>query len=110
MKLRGEEIKVEKGKRLCRKGKEADSVFFIKEGKFDVIVKGRKVATLGEGEIIGEIGVLLGKKRTADVIARTKSKVVKIDAGNFRRMMTVPLAFKIMESMARRIDRLNRML
>ncbi len=56
------------GDRLVRKGDVADEIFFIESGEVEVSLPGRTVR-LGPGGFFGEMGVLLGLSRTADVTA-----------------------------------------
>ncbi len=56
------------GERLIRKGDPADEIFFIETGEVEVSLPDRAIR-LGRGEFFGEMGVLLGRARTADVTA-----------------------------------------
>ena len=47
---------------------------------------GNKVATLGKGDLIGEMGLLERKPRNADVIAASPMRVIKLTHWEIRRM------------------------
>lgn len=68
-----------RGEHIIRQGAEGASMFIILEGQADVVVssggKSIQVATLREGEAFGEMCLLTGEPRTADVIARTDCEV-----------------------------------
>lgn len=54
------------GEKVIRRGDTANEIFFITEGEVEVGLSGRSVQ-LGPGEFFGEMGVLSGSPRTADV-------------------------------------------
>ncbi|MGA1844451.1 MAG: cyclic nucleotide-binding domain-containing protein [bacterium] len=61
---------------ICRQGTIGHEMYFVKEGEVNVTVKGTQVATLGPGEIFGEISLFYNVKRSATVKAvREKTKV-----------------------------------
>lgn len=70
-----DEIDLPAGRALTRQGEPAREFLFIVEGRARVEIDGRHVATLGPGEVVGEIGVLGRTARTATVIAETPVRV-----------------------------------
>jgi len=61
---------------ICRQGTIGHEMYFVKEGEVNVMVKGTHVATLGPGEIFGEISLFYNVKRSATVKAvKEKTKV-----------------------------------
>jgi CPA2 family monovalent cation:H+ antiporter-2 len=56
------------GQRVVRIGDEPDRMYFISAGQVEVGIAGRKIG-LGPGEFFGEMGVLTGARRTADITA-----------------------------------------
>ena len=54
-------------------------LYLIEEGKVEVVVHGeekeKQITTLNAGEIIGEIGFLTGRRRTADVRTLEDSEI-----------------------------------
>ena len=63
---------------IVQQGEEASWVGFLIEGDLSIIVSGREVARQAEGEIIGELSVLEGGKRTATCIAARKGQIAAI--------------------------------
>ncbi len=47
---------------------------------------GQRIASLGPGDLIGEMGLLARKPRNADVIASSPMRVVKLTHWELRRM------------------------
>jgi len=78
------------GEYLTRQGDEGDSLFLIQEGGCVVKVEQdgvkHQVATLSKGDVAGEMAVLTGEPRYADVIAETDTKVWKLSAEQFARV------------------------
>ena len=66
-----EDMDVPAGKVLCKQGDIGHEFFVILEGEADVTRGGEHVATLGAGEMFGEIALLEHVKRTATVTAKT---------------------------------------
>lgn len=72
--------RVPRGETLVRQGEEADRVYYVLRGKFDVLRDGSHVvAEIGPGEPIGEIAFFAGLRRTADVTAVRDSDVLELD-------------------------------
>jgi len=78
------------GEYLTRQGDEGDSLFLIQEGRCVVKVENdgvkHQVATLSVGDVAGEMAVLTGEPRYADVTAETDTKVWKLSAEQFSRV------------------------
>jgi CRP-like cAMP-binding protein len=58
----------------------------IEEGSADVIQNGEKIASLGEGALIGEMGLFERQPRNADVVATSPMRVLKLTHWEIRRM------------------------
>ena len=62
-----EDLQVESGKVLCEESQIGHEFFVIVDGKVQVTRKGRRVATLGGGDFVGEIALITEMPRTATV-------------------------------------------
>lgn len=75
-------IELDSGDVLINEGAPASAAFFILEGELDILrrVGGQDVtiATRPRGEMIGEMGLLIGEPRSATVRARVHTKVLEI--------------------------------
>lgn len=67
-----------KGETILRHGAVGDSMFIVHEGMVSVRVDGREVARLKPGEFFGEMALLTGERRTADIIALSDVVAVEI--------------------------------
>jgi len=85
----------------------------IVEGKVDVWIHGArdriKVAELGAGEMVGEMGVLCDKPRSATIEAASHVVALKIAREVFFDMLTQfpQMSFAVMRELARRVDATN---
>ena len=76
-------VVVERGSTLIRRGEAGDTAYVVADGEVDVSIDGRKLATLRRGDIVGEIALLRGGPRTADVAALTDSRLYSLDRDAF---------------------------
>ena len=63
------EVEYPAGRVIVRQGEVGTGFFVIAEGAADVIRDGAVIATLGVGDFFGELSVLDGRPRTAQVVA-----------------------------------------
>jgi len=76
------------GETIVKKGDVAHDMYFLCRGQCEVFDESGKIlATLKEGDIFGEIGLLLNKPRTASVRAKTMCDVFILDKGDFSRIL-----------------------
>jgi CPA2 family monovalent cation:H+ antiporter-2 len=76
----------EPGERLFRAGDAADGVYFISKGAVVVAVAGRRIK-LGAGEVFGEMALLSGQPRSADVTALDYSEFAMLSERDFRQLL-----------------------
>lgn len=98
------------GQKLILQGDDAEHVFIIIEGHADAIVDGQKVGDVQRDEIFGAMAVFTREKRSATVMATTPCTVMVIPKDQFLSLMqsNPKIAHSLIESMARRIDLLNK--
>jgi NTE family protein len=66
-----------------RQGEAADALYLVASGRFAVNVDGRRIAEVGSGSPIGEIGFFADGIRTATVTALRDSIVLKLPKAEF---------------------------
>ena len=74
---------VSRGEVLMRQGDAADALYLVASGRFAVNVDGRRIAEVGSGSPIGEIGFFADGIRTATVTALRDSIVLKLPKREF---------------------------
>ncbi|HWE12485.1 MAG TPA: cyclic nucleotide-binding domain-containing protein [Solirubrobacteraceae bacterium] len=80
------ETSAAEGQMLMKEGDYSVELIAIDEGTADVIQGGKKIASLGPGDLIGEMGLLERKPRSADVIASSPMRLIKLTHWEIRRM------------------------
>jgi len=75
------------GDRIIRAGEAADALFLIASGEVEVTVGGRRIKTRGPGEFFGEMALLSGKRRSADVTALDYCRFAVLSARDFHRFL-----------------------
>jgi CRP-like cAMP-binding protein len=95
------------GDKLCTRGERGDCAFLLEQGSASVRIAdgaGRaiEVARVGPGEVLGELALVDGHPRSADVVALTEVRGYRIDRSEFDDMRRAlhPAAFKILRRIA----------
>jgi CRP/FNR family cyclic AMP-dependent transcriptional regulator len=73
---RVDEVEIPAGTLLIEQGTLPYDVFVLEEGSVEVTRDGAPVATLGPGEVVGEIALLNPRRRTASVRATSPVRAV----------------------------------
>ena len=82
------ETSVPTGKRLVHEGEYSYDLIVIESGTADVIKGGEVIGSLGPGDVFGEMGMLSGGKRTADVIATSSMRLITLSNSDLKRIST----------------------
>ena len=80
------ETSAAEGQILMKEGDYSTELIAIEEGTADVIQGGSKIASLKQGDLIGEMGLLSREPRNADVIATSPMRLLKLTHWEIRRM------------------------
>jgi CRP/FNR family cyclic AMP-dependent transcriptional regulator len=80
------ETSAAEGQILMKEGDYSTELIAIEEGSADVIRDGQKIASLKQGDLIGEMGLLEREPRNADVIATSPMRLLKLTHWEIRRM------------------------
>jgi CRP-like cAMP-binding protein len=73
-----EEVRADPSELLIEQGSMPYELFVIEEGSVDVVRDGEPLATLGAGDVVGEIALLAQRRRMASVIARTNVRALAL--------------------------------
>jgi len=95
---------------LTREGKTGGLAYVIESGRCDVLRNGRTVASLGPGDVVGELSLLDGGPRTATVVAATDVEVLEIANRDWQRLLrTAPrLRRSLLAALAARVREVDR--
>jgi CRP-like cAMP-binding protein len=80
------ETSVSAGKTLVHEGDYSYDLIVIDTGTADVIKGGAVIGSLGPGDVFGEIGMLSGSKRTADVVATSPMNLITLSKWDLKRI------------------------
>jgi CRP-like cAMP-binding protein len=80
------EVSVPDGKELVREGDYSYDVLAIEEGTASVERGGERIADLGPGDVIGEMGVLERSQRNATVVATSSMLLVTLTSWDIRKL------------------------
>ncbi|HWA47008.1 MAG TPA: cation:proton antiporter [Dongiaceae bacterium] len=96
------------GQRIIRVGDKADAVYFISSGAVEVSVAGRKIH-LGPGDFFGEMALLSGERRSADVTAVDYCDLLALDQRDFRNFIAMsPELKRHLDEMAAKRGAMNK--
>ena len=70
------EVTVEAGETLATQGDNAYEFFVIEAGEAEVRRDGEVIASVGQGDVVGEIGLLVTGTRTASIVATTPMRLI----------------------------------
>lgn len=100
-----EALDVAAGEVLCRQGDEGSDLIVVATGSIEVRRDGQVVSKAGPGDVLGELSVLDGRPRSADLTALEDSSVLSIDHRDLRRVvLRVPhLALELLAELATRV-------
>ncbi len=101
------------GQALVRQGQPGDAAYVLVEGKAEVSVETESgdyvVATLGPGDVVGEISILCDSPRTATVTASTDVSALRVRKDSFLQLLRQfpEIAAEVMRSLAERLTHTN---
>lgn len=93
------------GTTIFAKGDEGDCMYAIASGEVEVLVDGKVVDTLTDGDLFGEMAIIDRQARSADTVAKTDCHILKIDEKKFLFMTdhTPRFALQVMRLVAARL-------
>ena len=94
---------VDYGDVIIKQGTDLDKLIMIHKGRVSVQIEGEEVATLGPGNLVGEMSFLTQEKTVADVLALGKVRFLSWKRGVLEQMFddNVPLKSAINEIIGR---------
>lgn len=101
------------GERLWEQGAAGETAVVVLEGGVDVLLAAGseeiRVATLGRGEIVGEMAVLTGSPRSTAAAAAGETRVLELPGEAFTALLREfpDLAMAVIHVLARRLEATN---
>jgi CRP/FNR family cyclic AMP-dependent transcriptional regulator len=81
-----DDLEIPEGTELARQGEFAYEFFVIEEGAADVLRDGERIAELGPGDFLGEMGIVGKVVRNATVVTTSPARVIVMSEQDFRSM------------------------
>jgi len=99
------ELKYESGQVIVRKGEAGVGFYLIVDGTVEVRSDGRVLSKLGPGQFFGEMALLDGQPRSADVVALEPSRCLAMTSWSFTGIVSEhpKIALKMLQEFVRRL-------
>ena len=99
-----DEVDLAPGTELTHEGRVGAEVYIIQDGTATVTIGGETVATVGPGDVVGEMALLDHKPRSATVVADTPIHAFVLDERSFQRLLDeASVARKMMGTISARL-------
>ena len=93
------------GTKIVEKGQSGLGFYLILQGAADVMSGGKKLASIGEGGFFGELSVIDGAPRTADVVATSDTTCLVVSQWAMRSLINShpEIALSMLEELVHRL-------
>ena len=102
-------VQLKPGEFLYREGDKADKMYVLLEGEMDIRLGNYVVETAVPGAMIGEMALIDDRPRAANAVAKTASRLAKIDKRRFLFLVQQHphFATHVMKELADRLRNMN---
>ncbi|HWL36439.1 MAG TPA: cyclic nucleotide-binding domain-containing protein [Frankiaceae bacterium] len=100
-----DELSVKQGDALTTEGTPGRECFVVVSGEAEATVRGKRIATIGAGECVGEMALLDTAPRTATVTALTDMELLVLEPRSFGDLLDrhPSVAKRLLATLARRL-------
>jgi CRP/FNR family transcriptional regulator, cyclic AMP receptor protein len=100
-----EEVALDEGQWVLRRGQTGVGLYIIVDGEVGVLLADEELATLSRGSFFGEISCLLGEPIVADVLARTPLRCLFVPDEDVEGFLTrnPRVMYRMLQAEARRL-------
>jgi CRP/FNR family transcriptional regulator, cyclic AMP receptor protein len=100
-----QEVDFPAGHVIARQGEIGTGFFIVVDGRVKVVRDAHTIAEMGPGEFFGELSVLDGMPRIAQVVAQTPTRCLALPSWEFERVLlgNPNLSLAILRGLARRL-------
>jgi len=104
-----DEIDVKDGTELMHEGRPGGEFFVIVDGRVRIERGGKVIATLGQGDFLGEIALIDGGPRTATAVADGPARLLVVAHREFHTLMAdyPDIRLEILQALAERVRKLE---
>ena len=99
-----DELSLPAGTKLIEEGRQGHEFFLLVDGEVDVRMKGRKVKSLANGALFGEMALVSSLPRNATITALSPVRVLVVHEQAFRRLLrdSPGIQLKVLQTLADR--------
>ena len=72
---------------MFSQGDEGKEAYMIVSGRMNVFVDNRRVGSMSDGEVFGELALLLSQKRSATIVTTTPTELIEITKDDLDRIV-----------------------
>ena len=93
---------------LFKQGETGDKAYMIISGRMSVLVDNIKVGSMSDGEVFGELALLLNQKRSATIVSITPTELIEIDKNGLEQIIksasanTKKMIYQLCEALSKR--------
>lgn len=93
---------------LFKQGDEGNKAYMIVSGRLSVFVDNTRVGSMSDGEVFGELALILNQRRSATIISITPTELVEIDKPGLDKIIesasseTKKMIFQLCEALSKR--------
>lgn len=106
----------EQGETIVQQGEIGDTLYVVVQGTVTVVVDGKEVAKLTEGEHFGELALVDDQPRSATIVAQERTHLLSIERNALREYCVMEpavgnvIVWKLLASLANRLRNTNQMM
>ena len=110
-KTAGNVLHVAPDEAIFKEGDAGDCLYVLRAGNAQIRVGDKVVEIVSDGDIVGEMSLIDGSPRSADLIAVTPCQVVPVDVNDFTTLIqdTPFFAIYLMQALTRRLRQTDQM-
>lgn len=87
------EIEIEPQEEVITQGDLGDNFYVIEKGSFEVLIDGKLIITLHDGQSFGELALMYNQPRAATILSKSNGILWAIDGQTFRKVI-IDIAYK----------------
>lgn len=105
---------VRPGDTIMKQGTEGRDIYFIAEGIVDVYVNDVRITTIGPGGHFGELSLVSGEDRSATIVAREPSRLLRMAVDDFYDLsqkdqaVAIKMLWAFLQTLGERVKQLSR--
>ena len=105
--LESREVSYPAGKVIVKEGGSSFVFHLVLDGAVEIQKHQKRIAKLGKGEFFGEMGILTGEQRSADVVAIEPTRILAITSWDFKTFLrTNPsVSYELLRTLALRLSK-----